>query len=144
MSAYKHVVWHELPLGKFPDSEIARAFGLNKQYIGRARKRLGIPPFNIAPKVTPLEKTDPADKRAWEHLLGDIPDAEISRRFKTPVRTIRAARREAGLMSVRDLIYVDWMKIDFGLADEVLASRHRIAVAVIKRERERALKMNSK
>jgi hypothetical protein len=45
MAACKKINWDEQPLGKKPDTEIAKEIGVHGSLVSRTRKLLGIPPF---------------------------------------------------------------------------------------------------
>lgn len=91
----KGIDWDNVPLGKKPDSVIAKELGVSHPAVLRARVARNIPPFTTSTR----KGINWDDAENLEFLQSDLPNKEVADLFGVAASVIIRARRCRGLIS---------------------------------------------
>ena len=115
------ILWAEQPLGRVPDSEIARTLGCDRGAVSSARRVRRIP------------QCDPGYVDWTQQPLGEETDAEIARRVGLTENGVAAARNRRGVAPrgrapakppiVRTRHWIDWSLWPLGRATDTEVAR---------------------
>jgi len=122
------VDWSVQPLGQMPDSEIARACGVNSSTVTRARQRLGIQTFSLSPVSN------------WDQVFDSDPksDAQRAQELGVSRATIQRHRINAGVPRLSTPTGIDWDCQDLGqMTDIHLAMQLGVQENTVKQARNR-------
>lgn len=99
--------WDEQPLGKIPDTWIARKLGVSEVAVGKQRRKRGIKPYSKHNKESQREPGQRAGINWDEQPLGEVPDYILARKLGVDPSSVRCARivrekRREKLLKVKD------------------------------------------
>lgn len=90
------VAWDEVQdLGQMPDAKLGRRLGVTAAAVRSARLSRGIPAYER--RRTARTGSHPGTWPKVDPLLGQMPDAEVARRFGIPVGMVRSRRAKLGI-----------------------------------------------
>ncbi len=80
--------WDTLPLGEYPDAEIARELDVAQSTVRLARVSRGIPTYVPPPRTE------------WDNMpFGQVPDRQIAEHLSVAIWLVRAERKRRGILA---------------------------------------------